>query len=163
MESRFGPVPDRAEWVMANYKTAVRTPMSVEEAFAYMADLRNFAHWDPGVKKSVQVSGDGPGMDAAYDVTVSSGPKDLEMRYETVEFEEPSRALVRAETRLLTSVDEVTVTPDGEGSIVTYEAELTLKGPAGLFDPVLGLVFDRIGDRAAAGLRNALDGSEVDA
>ena len=34
---------------MARYVTKVRTPRSVEDAFAYMADLRNFAEWDPGV------------------------------------------------------------------------------------------------------------------
>ena len=30
-----------------------------DEVFAYMADLRNFAEWDPGVKKVVQIVGDG--------------------------------------------------------------------------------------------------------
>ena len=34
---------------MARYMTRVRTDMAPSEAFAYMADLRNFAEWDPGV------------------------------------------------------------------------------------------------------------------
>ena len=43
---------------MARYVTKVRTARSADEAFAYMADLRHFAEWDPGVKKVVQVEGE---------------------------------------------------------------------------------------------------------
>ena len=55
---------------MATYKTTVRSPMSAHEAFAFMADLRNFAVWDPGVVKVTQVQGDGPGPDTVFDVVV---------------------------------------------------------------------------------------------
>ena len=41
---------------------------------------------------------------------------------------------------------------------MTYDADLRLKGPLGrLMDPLLGLAFRRIGDRAAVGLGNALN------
>ena len=49
----------------------------------------------------------------------------------------------------------------GVGSVVTYDAELRLNGPLAVFDLGLRLVFDRIGDRAAAGLRRALQGEAV--
>ena len=39
---------------------------------------------------------------------------------------------------------------------MTYDAELLLNGVLGLANPMLGLVFNRIGDRAAAGLSKAL-------
>ena len=42
---------------MAHYLTKVRTAWSPEKAFTYMADLRNFANWDPGVRKVVQREG----------------------------------------------------------------------------------------------------------
>ena len=61
----------------------------------------------------------------------------------------------------LTSLDTITVVGDGSGSVVTYDAELTLNGPLRLADPLLGLSFKRIGDRAAAGLIRALDGERV--
>ena len=38
---------------------------------------------------------------------------------------------------------------------MTYDADLTLKGPLGL-DPLLKLAFNRIGDRAVDGLRGTL-------
>ncbi len=147
---------------MARYLTRVATPLAADDAFAYIADLTNFAEWDPGVRRSVQVAGDGSRMGAAYDVTVAAFPRDLTLRYEVVEHDPPHTCLVVARSSAFTSTDRITVEPDGGGSIVTYDAELTLNGPLGLFDPALRLAFGRIGDRAAAGLRGALDGTAVD-
>lgn len=45
--------------------------------------------------------------------------------------------------------------PVGEGT-VTYDADLALKGPLRIADPLLGLAFDRVGDRALEGLRATL-------
>jgi carbon monoxide dehydrogenase subunit G len=146
---------------MARYVTTVRTPRSPQEAFEYMADLRNFADWDPGVTKVVQVDGDGAGPDGVFDVTVKNPGKDLTLRYRTREFESPRFARVVATSTMFTSDDRITVEPDGDGSLVTYDAELRLNGPLRLADPLLKLAFGRIGDRAAAGLRTALDGTAV--
>ncbi|MBL8775320.1 MAG: SRPBCC family protein [Acidimicrobiales bacterium] len=146
---------------MARYVTRVQTPLSADEAFDYVADLTNFAEWDPGVRRSVQVAGAGSELGAAYDVTVAAVPRDLTLRYEVVEHDAPRSCLVVARSGVFTSTDRITVVPDGDGSIVTYDAELTLNGPLGLFDPLLRLAFGRIGDRAAAGLRRALDGVAV--
>ena len=150
---------------MARYVTRVATPLTAEDAFAFVADLTNFEQWDPGVRRSVQVHGDGLGLGAAYDVTVAAVPRDLVLRYEVVEHDPPHTALVVARSTVFTSTDRITVEPDGdgEGAIVTYDAELTLNGPLRLFDPALRLAFGRIGDRAAAGLRTALDGETVSA
>ena len=146
---------------MARYVTRVKTPLAASAAFDYVADLTNFAEWDPGVGRSVQVEGDGAGLGAAYDVTVAAVPRDLTLRYEVVEHDPPRTCLVVARSAVFTSTDRISVVPDGDGSIVTYDAELTLNGPLGLFDPVLRLAFGRIGDRAAAGLRRVLDGTAV--
>jgi hypothetical protein len=145
---------------MARYVTKVRSPLAPSEAFDFVADLRNLAVWDPGVRAVQQVAGDGPGADAAYDVTLNNPGPATTLRYLTLEFEAPTTTRVVASNRLLTSDDRITVEadPDGSGSIVTYDADLRLHGLLRLGDPVLGLVFRRIGDRAAAGLRTSLDG-----
>jgi len=124
-----------------------------------MANLTNFAEWDPGVTRVEQVEGEGPGPDAAYDVTVKGMRTPL--RYRTTLFEPPRSIVALAESRLLTSLDTITVEDDGEGSIVTYDAKLTLNGLAGLADPILGLSFGRIGDRATVGLIRVLDGERL--
>lgn len=94
---------------MARYVTKVRTPRSVEDAFAYMADLRNFAEWDPGVTAASLVEGDGPGPDSAFAVTVKSPGRDLTLRYVIVEHSPPGFVRAVAEDRFLTSDDRITV------------------------------------------------------
>jgi len=46
-------------------------------------------------------------------------------------------------------------TADG-GTRMTYDARLAFKGPLRLIDPVLAVVFRRIGDRALEGLQATL-------
>jgi carbon monoxide dehydrogenase subunit G len=148
---------------MARYSTTVRTPMPPAEAFAYMADLRNFERWDPGVTKVVQVNGAGGGPHTVFDVDVKSPGKDLTLQYVTTRYDEPSSVQVEARSAMFTSIDRIDVVPDGDGSRVTYDAELRLNGVLRVFDLGLRLAFQRIGDRAAAGLERALGGERVSA
>ena len=145
---------------MAHYRTTVLTPWSQEKAFDYLSDLAHFSEWDPGVKQSVKVGGTGVVVGATYDVTVAAVGPDITLRYEIVDLDRPARVEVRAESATLLSVDVMTFEPTDDGGCrVTYDADLSLKGLLRLGDPFLGLAFRRIGDRAAAGLRTALDGS----
>ena len=146
---------------MAQYTTTVRTPRPPAEAFAYMADLRNFEEWDPGVRSAVQVHGDGAGPHAEYDVTVDAPGGGLTLRYRTIEFHAPRTVTVKASSRMFTSLDRIDVTPDGDGSLVRYDAELALNGPLRMFDMFLKGPFRKIGDRANRGLIRALDGEQA--
>ena len=130
--------------------------MTPQEAFAYMADLGNFVEWDPGVKAVRQVEGSGGGLDAVFDVTVVAPGPDLTLRYVTEEYDAPQNLLVVARSIVFTSIDRITVEPDGTGSLVTYDADLRLNGVLRVGDLGLRLVFGQIGDRAAAGLRRVL-------
>ncbi len=147
---------------MARYVVHVRTPLDQTTAFDYMADLTNFEGWDPGVLEVEQVEGTAPELGAEYDVTVRAVPKPMVLRYRLITFEPHGLVVARAESRLLTSLDRITVDADDEGTTVTYDAELTLSGPLALADPLLGIAFQRIGDRAAAGLVEALNGTRVE-
>ena len=141
---------------MARYVTTVRSAKTPQEAFAYMADLGNFVEWDPGVKAVRQVEGSGGGPDAVFDVTVVAPGPDLTLRYVTEEYDAPHNLLVVARSIVFTSIDRITVEPDGTGSIVTYDADLRLNGVLRVGDLGLRLVFGQIGNRAAAGLRRVL-------
>jgi carbon monoxide dehydrogenase subunit G len=146
---------------MARYTTTVRSPRSPADAFAFMADLRNFERWDPGVSGVTQVAGDGGGHGSVFDVVVRAGGRDLTLRYITTRCVEPTSVTVQARSSMLTSIDRIDVAADGDGSLVTYDAELRLNGVLAIFDLLLRRAFDRIGDRAAAGLERALDGARV--
>ena len=130
--------------------------MTPQEAFAYMADLGNFVEWDPGVKAVRQVEGSGGGLDAVFDVTIVAPGPDLTLRYVTEVHDAPHNLLVVARSSVFTSIDRITVEPDGTGSVVTYDADLRLNGVLRVGDLGLRLVFGQIGNRAAAGLRRVL-------
>jgi carbon monoxide dehydrogenase subunit G len=141
---------------VARYVTTVKTAKTPREVFAYMADLRNFAEWDPGVKAVRQVEGSAGGPDAVFDVTVAGIGRDLTLRYVTEEYDAPRNLLVVARSTVFTSIDRITVEPDGTGSVLTYDADLRLNGVLRVGDLGLRLMFGWIGDRAAAGLRRVL-------
>jgi hypothetical protein len=145
---------------MAQYVVRIRTPLSPGVAFAFMADLTNFERWDPGVVRAEQVVGVRPGPDAAYDVTVKGMRKPL--RYVTNEYEPTTRVVVQARSRMLTSLDAITVEPDGDGAVVTYDAHLTLNGPLAVVDGIVAGAFGRVADRAAGGLVQALSGTRLE-
>ena len=69
---------------MAHYVTTIPSSKTPEEAFAFMADIRNFAQWDKGVIKVVQVVGDGAGHDATGACRVHSREHLFERRHKDI-------------------------------------------------------------------------------
>lgn len=147
---------------MARYTTKVLTDRLPDEVFDYLADLRNFAHWDPGTRRVEQVEGDGPGVGAVYDVTAKSKLRDVTLRYVCQTYERPTHLVVVATSRAFLAEDRIDVERSNRGTVVTYSADLRLRGPLKIGDLLLQRAFNTIGDRAAAGLRETLDGRPVD-
>jgi NAD(P)-dependent dehydrogenase (short-subunit alcohol dehydrogenase family) len=74
-----------------------------------------------------------------------------------VTYERPHRVVLLGESDTIRSEDTVTVVPrPGGGAVMTYDADLTLLGRLGLFNPLLPLAFRKIGDRGLGGLREVL-------
>lgn len=142
---------------MARYVATIPSLMTPDAAFLYMADLRNFAKWDKGVKKVVQVKGNGGGKETEFDVTAQGfRGRDLTFRYRTVEHDAPRNILVKARNSMFSSVDRVTIVPTASGCDVTYDATLTLNGIFRPMSPLLGPKFKKIGDVATNGLKRVL-------
>ena len=143
---------------MASYQMRIQTPWSATDAFDYVGDLTNFADWDPGIPSSVQVVGNGPGTGAEYDVEASGSV----LRYVVDVYDAPHRVRAKGRNRWLTSIDTISVSKDGDGSVVSYDADLRLHGILRIGDPLLAVAFRRMGDRARDGLRDKLAGTVID-
>ena len=141
---------------MARYRTSVTTPLPPEDAFDYKASFENVAEWDPGVVEAEPIDSGKPRAGRRVRVVVSSAGRKMPLEYRVAEIDPPRRVLLVAETSILRSVDEITVEPAPGGATVTYDANLELLGPLRIFNPALAIVFKRVGDRAAAGLRRKL-------
>lgn len=142
---------------MARYATTQPTAWDPDTAFAWMADLRHLAVWDPSIERSEQVEGDGPAVGAEYEVDVHAAGGVRTMRYRIEELDREARTLLASsDTPVLTSNDRISVVPGPGGSEVTYDADLVMKGPLKAADPLVGAGFDRMGDKAAEGLAEVL-------
>lgn len=141
---------------MPRYVVTVDSALPVDEAFAFMSDMRLYASWDPSIVRAVQVVGHGPGPDAQVDLTVGLWFGLGTLRYRVTAFDPPRSMVIEARNRWVSSYDVLTVQPAPSGSRVTYGAELTLHGPDLAGRAVLGLPFRVLSDRAAAGLRQVL-------
>ena len=152
---------------MARYVARARTSLPVPEAFDLVADMRRFVEWDPGIRSAVQVDGDGAGHAATFDLRVAGFPLDFTLRYVTEEYDAPTSASHARHARhvarhsVFTSVDRVSASRDGDGTVVVYDAELRLNGPLRIGDLGLRPVFAWVGGRADSGLRRALDVESV--
>lgn len=142
---------------MPRYVVTVPSSKSAAEAFAYMSDMRLYPEWDKGISKVELVAGTAPGLGAAYAVTVRGiGGRDTIFRYDTTEWTDGTSLLLVGKGGPFKSVDRITVAPTATGCDVTYDATLTFGGLLAPFNLALGLVFNKVGDRAARGLRRVL-------
>jgi hypothetical protein len=142
---------------MARYVATIPSSKTPAEAFAYMADLRNFAEWDRGIIRVEQIKGNGAGLGTIFDITVKGmGGKDSVLRYETTEYDEPTNVLVKGRNWMFTSIDRITVVPTATGCDVTYDAILTANWIIAPMNILLGRVFNKVGDSATRGLRKVL-------
>jgi hypothetical protein len=130
--------------------------MPAQEAFSYLSDFSTTAEWDPGVVQAERLTAGPLGEGTEFRVVAEFMGRKVPLTYVVTEFDPPARIVLRGESATVVSLDEITVAPAGDGALVTYDARLVLKGPLRLADPLLGLAFKRIGDRAATGMRRAL-------
>jgi len=142
---------------MARYTGTVTTSRAPEEVFDYVANFATVAEWDPGVKEAYPVNSGGVRRGARFKVIARFLGRDVPLTYRTVELDRPHRVVLQAVNETVESSDTISFRPlpDG-GTLVTYNADLRLKGALRLADLPMRLVFRRIGDRARAGLEEAL-------
>jgi Polyketide cyclase / dehydrase and lipid transport len=142
---------------MARYVTTIQSSLSPDEAFAYMADFANARFWDPSVT-AAQRSDDGQfGAGSSFHLVARFGGRNVELDYVIDAYEPPRRVVLEARRPSFVSRDTITVEPAEGGSAVHYDARLDLQGPGRFLDFVFQRLFDRTGDKAAAGMRTALN------
>ena len=141
---------------MAHYVTKIPVSTTRPAAFAYLGRFDRAAEWDPGVEAGEMVSPEPVGVGSRFRLVARFLGRRIPLDYEIVEYERDERIVLRAENRSVRSVDTITFEDDAGGTVVVYDAQLDAKGIGRLADPLLAIVFHRIGDRAAAGLRRHL-------
>jgi carbon monoxide dehydrogenase subunit G len=145
---------------MSSYKATVETHWSQATTFAYLSDFSTSEEWDPGVIRATKVGDPAIREGAEFHLVARFLGREAPITYKVVEYNPPDAVTFRGENATVVSLDRITFDAIGEGTRVTYEADLQLKGPMRLADPLLAVAFKRVGDRALAGLGRVLAGPE---
>lgn len=146
---------------MATYEAFLSIPRPVPATFGFVSDFRNAALWDPRTY-SVEKTTDGPiGVGTRFVLTGGLMREDVVQRlrlpktvvgmalpYDVVEFDPPHAFALEGESGVVRYRDVLEFSADGDGTRLRYYAELELRGPFAVAEPLLRRTFQRIGDDA---------------
>jgi len=126
------------------------------EVIDYLKDFANAVEWDPGTQSCTQ-NGSGP---VAVGTTWHNVSKvagfTTELEYELTELTDRGLVFV-GRNKGATSTDTISVLPVGEGSEVTYRADIDMHGVSAVATPVMKVVLERLGNETEEQLQQVLN------
>ncbi len=128
-----------------------------DRVIEYLKDFANAEEWDPGTQTSTQ-HGAGPievgttwrNVSKIFGVTTA-------LTY-TLNTLSHRRLVFVGENESSRSVDTITVDASGAGSVITYQADVVMKGAARLLGPAMKVVFEKVANDTQKQLTRVLDG-----
>ncbi|WP_148612692.1 SRPBCC family protein [Nocardioides rubriscoriae] len=139
--------------------TITRTFTVIPDPATVVDYLKDFAHaeaWDPGTESCTQESGGEVRVGTRWHNVSKIAGVTTELTY-TLQTLTPGRLVFVGENDSATSTDTITVQAKGGGSEVTYEAVIEPKGAGKLGEPLLKLLFERIGTKTEKQLTEVLN------
>lgn len=141
---------------MALIREMLEVARPIDDVFAFVGDFANTKAWDPGVAEARKIT-DGPVRSGTrFDLEVVFNGRKLPMTYEVETWDPPNRVVLRGEGSTVRAVDDIRFEQVPGGTRIQYSADLRLKGPLRLLEPLLRKRFDETGQAAMAGMRRAL-------
>lgn len=113
----------------------------------YLKDFGNAEEWDPGTESCTRTDSGPVAVGSTWHNVSKIAGVSTELDYrlatltgDTIVFE--------GHNETATSTDTITVVPnpEGPGSRVSYEANIQMKGMAKLAEPIMKLVFEKVGN-----------------
>jgi len=142
---------------MAHSFNRLHTHHTPEVAFDFISDFRHASLWDPNTQSVIKLT-DGPiAQGARFLLRAGFLGKSLEFPYEIAVYERPSRLVFSGSTTWFRYREQVSFAPDSSGTRIEYLAHMCLRSILALGNPLLSLVYQRIGDSATRGIGPALD------
>ena len=133
----------------------------LETVFDFLSDFTTTVQWDPGSVTTVRLYGDG-GIGTTYRNTTKVLGKETQLTYVVAEFADRELIRLRGENETVTSMDAMRFRRVGSGTEVSYRAEIEFNGLSRLIAPLLKPTLERLGNKAEAGMRKALNWLEME-
>lgn len=145
---------------MPIYKKTVNVAVGVAPTFAFVSDFCHSGKWDPRVVSARRTDGDGPiGVGTTFVLTSKAPIGTTDLPYRIVRYERDRRVVFEGQTWYARYRDDISFAPDGAGTALTYDARFDLRGVLWLGNPIMSLLFRRIGDDAVGGIARAVEAS----
>ena len=141
---------------MTRLKETATTSLAPAEAFAHVGDFANVDQWDPGVTHAEKTTPGDVSVGTVYDLVLDYRGRAMNMQYEVTAYEPTSRVVLVGTGGPVKAIDTISFEPDGDGTLVTYEADLQLRGIARIIQPLMKSRFEAIGNAGGEGLRKWL-------
>mgnify|MGYP000265291633 FL=1 len=122
----------------------------------YLADFTHAEEWDPGTESCTRLDSGPIQVGSRFHNESKIAGVSTELVYELVTLD-ADKVVLRGENDSATSTDTITVTPQDGGSEITYEAVIEAKGVGKLAEPLMKLVFERIGSETEKKMTEVLD------
>lgn len=141
---------------MVNVSRTFSVLTSQDVAVDYLADFGNAEEWDPGTVSCTRIDS-GPVAPGTRWRNVSRIlGREAVLSYVLVE-KRPDGVVLAGSNKTATSVDDIRVLPEPEGSRIVYNATIQFHGMAKLVDPLMRLVFELLAAKTAKQMTQALN------
>jgi hypothetical protein len=126
------------------------------KAMDFIKDFSNAEEWDPGTQRCVRLDSGEIGVGSRWHNESKLLFITTELEYELTELT-ATRAVFCGENSSATSVDDITIKPEGAGARVTYDAQVTFKGFAKIGEPLMHLIFQKLARDTVKQMTEALE------
>jgi len=136
-------------------RTFVVTPPP-QAVIDYLKDFTHAEEWDPGTQRCERLD-DGPvQVGSRWHNESKVAAISTELTYELTDLRDDGLVFVGTNDTA-TSIDSITVVPYGDGSRITYEADIRMHGAARLTAPAVKLVFEKVANDTRRQMAEVLD------
>jgi carbon monoxide dehydrogenase subunit G len=142
---------------MAILRERIETVLPLDDAFAFVADFANSAHWDPGVASAERMDAGPLGVGARYRLGIRIGGRVAPMDYLVTAFEPLRRVVLAGRGSGVDAEDEIVFEATPTGTRIDYTADIRLRGVMRLATPFAAGALARIARDARTGMQRELD------
>ena len=124
----------------------------------YLKDFSNAEEWDPGTESCTRTDSGPVAVGSTWHNASKIAGVSTELDYRLESLTGDTIVFV-GHNETATSTDTITVVPgpEGAGSRITYEANIEMNGMAKLVDPIMKLVFEKVGNDTENDMVTALN------
>lgn len=129
---------------MATVSRTFEVRPSPDVVVDYLKDFSHATEWDPGTDSCERIDDGEIAVGSRWANTSTIAGVSTDLTYELTELS-ARRIQFVGRNESASSTDTITVEAHGAGTQITYEAVIEMSGAAKLADPVMKLVFEKIG------------------